>query len=205
MVLLAAGRRARDTVSGGGAHRLTARFRGRTVAEWAIRQALAAGVGPVSVVVGTVDVPVPAGAGVRVVPNPEGDPGLATSLQVAVEIARRAGHEAVVIGLADQPLVEPEAWRLVARSRSPIAVATYRGHRGHPVRLAAPVWPLLPTSGDEGARSVMRRHPELVAEVPCPGDAADVDTVQDLSRFEPDAPTEPDGPSLPKGQAGRGE
>ena len=71
----------------------------------------------------------------------------------AVRHADDAGHDAIVVGLADQPGVPPEAWRrsrrtVDARSRSP----TYDGERRNPVRLADEIWPLLPTSGDEGAR-----------------------------------------------------
>jgi CTP:molybdopterin cytidylyltransferase MocA len=182
-VVLAAGEGARDTRSGGRGHKLLAPFRGRTVVEWAIAHAVAAAVGPVSVVVGAVEVPMP--GGVEVIANPGWAAGIATSLRAAVDAAAAAGAGAVVVGLGDQPLVEPEAWRRVAAATpaTAVAVATYAGGRGHPVRLPAAVWPLLPRTGDEAARTLMRAHPELVLEVPCPGSSADVDTVEDLSRW----------------------
>lgn len=121
--------------------------------------------------------------GVSVLRNPRWEEGPATSLQVAVAAAREAQLDALVVGLADQPLVPSSAWVAVASSDAPIAVATYDGLRRNPVRLSAAIWDLLPTSGDEGARSVARHRPELVEEVPCAGDPTDIDTREDLARW----------------------
>ena len=89
------------------------------------------------------------------------------------------------MGLGDQPFVGPEAWAAVATATGPepIVVATYEGRRGNPVRLDREIWDELPTSGDEGARRLMTRRPELVGEVACPGNAADIDTQEELDRW----------------------
>lgn len=123
--------------------------------------------------------------GVVIIDNPLWASGQASSLLAGIAAARDAGAQAVVVGLADQPFVTPEAWQLVSRMETerPIVVATYAGQRGNPVRLGAEVWDDLPNEGDEGARALLRGRPELVAAVACPGDASDVDTVEDLEQW----------------------
>ncbi len=185
-VLLAAGGGSRFRASGGQTHKLLAPYLGRTVVEWSIEAAAAAHLDATYVVRGATDVPLPplAEPGVQFVRNDRWGEGIATSLQAGVTRARRDGHAAVVVGLGDQPLVQTEAWQLVARATTkPVAVATYDGVRGNPVRLSSMVWPLLPTTGDAGARVVMRRRPDLVVEVACPGRSADIDTVDDLAEW----------------------
>ncbi len=185
-IVLAAGGGARFTASGGEGHKLLAPYLGRPVVEWAIEAAADAGLDATYVVQGAVEVPVPrlARGAVTLVCNERWRDGIASSLQAGVARARQEGHVAVVVGLGDQPLVQTEAWTRVAKAAtSPIAVATYQGERGNPVRLSSMVWPLLPATGDEGARLVMRRRPDLVVEVPCPGRAADIDTVDDLATW----------------------
>jgi molybdenum cofactor cytidylyltransferase len=185
-IVLAAGGGSRFTASGGDGHKLLAPFKGRTVVEWAIDNAAAGGLDAVYVVRGATDLPVPslAADSVRFVANDRWQDGMATSLCAGLTRARRDGHHAVVVGLGDQPLVLAESWQRVARAKAkPIGVATYNGTRGNPVRLSSLVWPLLPLTGDQGARVVMRRRPDLVMEVPCPGGAADIDTVEDLREW----------------------
>ena len=169
-VLLAAGAGTRFE---GPTHKLVAPFRGRRVVDWAHQAAIDAGL-PVIVVVGDLDLGLP-----NQVRNPRWAEGIASSLQAGIAAAGDA--DAVVVGLGDQPLIPADAWRRVAASGAPIAVATYAGKRRNPVRLARSMWPLLPTTGDRGASVLFGDHP--VVEVACEGDAADVDRVEDLERW----------------------
>jgi CTP:molybdopterin cytidylyltransferase MocA len=153
-----------------------------TVFGRALAAATGAGFAHLVVVTGAVPLPL-ADAGVIERHHAGWAAGQATSMQAGIAAARELGATAVVVGLGDQPFVASSAWRAVAHSSAPIAVATYAGVRGNPVRLAAEVWPLLPTEGDAGARAVMTLHPELVEEVPCEGSAADIDTPEDLERW----------------------
>lgn len=183
-VVLAAGGGARFATSGGDGPKQLVTVAGEPLVAVALRAARGAGLSEVALVEGAVDLSGQAD-GVTLLRNPRWEEGLATSLQVAIDHARAGGHTAVVVGLADQPGVTADAWRAVAAAPDdpPIAVATYGGRRGNPVRLAAAVWDLLPVTGDEGARVLMRERNDLVREVPCTGEPWDIDTVEDLRRW----------------------
>ena len=129
---------------------------------------------------------------VRVVENPDWGRGQSTSVRAGLAACEGSpGTRAAVVLLADQPLVGPGAVeRLVEafEGGAKVAVATYGGKPRNPVLFSREVWPLLlrELSGDEGARSFLRGHPELVEYVACDGvgDPADVDTREDLRRLE---------------------
>ena len=179
-VVLAAGLGARFA---GVAPKLLAPVRGRPLAAWSLDAAAAAGLDELIVVVGQTDLRSVMPPEARVVVNPDAPSGQATSLAVALAAAASSGHDAVVVGLADQPGVPAEAWRRVAAADSPVATATFAGRRRPPVRLHTSIWPLLARTGDEGARRLMRERPDLVAEIPCDGRPGDVDTVEDLEAW----------------------
>lgn len=181
-VLLAAGGGSRFA---GPTHKLLAPIGGRPVFRLALDHVLEAGFVDVVVVTGAapleIDEPF-----VTVVHNEQWQQGQAGSLQLALAEAGRRDSEFVVVGLADQPFIPAAAWSAIATSGSsaPILVATYDGVRGpNPVRLHRSVWSQLPTEGDEGARTLMRLHPEWIDELACEGSAADIDTLEDLGAW----------------------
>lgn len=166
----------------GRTHKLLAPVGGRAVVAHSVGAAIASGL-PVFVVQGAIDLQGLVDPGALFVDNPRWAEGQATSLQAGISAAAAAGHDAVVVGLGDQPLVGPHAWSALAACPAQMAVATYGGRLGNPVRLGSQVWPHLPSIGDQGARALIWEQPELVVRVPCAGDPADVDTVEDLDRW----------------------
>lgn len=184
-VILAAGGGTRFGATADG-HKLLTPFRGRPLVSWAIDHALDAGLDETIVVMGAVDFAEVVPDGVTLARNNEWSRGLATSLALAIGLAGSPGHghDAIVVGLGDQPLIPPEAWIAVAAATAkPIAVASFDGHLRNPVRLARLIWSLLPIEGDEGAKPLIRSRPDLVEAIPCAGSAADIDTREDIDRW----------------------
>jgi CTP:molybdopterin cytidylyltransferase MocA len=193
-VLLAAGAGSRFSVGNDNSegserpgHKLLADFRGRPLLAWALEAADRAGFNQLYVVAGAVDVTAvvrqAVGDRATVLPNPRWAEGQATSLAVAVRAATEDDHRAIVVGLADQPLVPTSAWRSVGASAGEIVTATFNGKRRPPVKFERSVWDDLPDTGDEGARTLFRLRPELVSELPCSGNPVDIDTLEDLQQW----------------------
>ncbi|HEY8302887.1 MAG TPA: NTP transferase domain-containing protein [Jatrophihabitans sp.] len=117
--------------------------------------------------------------------NPDPDRGMRSSLELAVDAA--AGAEVLAVLLVDTPGIGADAVRAVVAAWRPgrIAIGRYGAQRGHPTVMSPAQWrAALELAGpDEGARALLGAHPELVDEVPVGGDATDLDTPDDLTRW----------------------
>ena len=126
----------------------------------------------------------------RIVLNPDYAEGQSTSLRVGLGSAN-ARADAAAILLGDQPGVTSELIDRVAAAflaaDLPIARPVYVGCGripGHPVFLARRIWPEVERlHGDQGARVLLRVHPDWLLEVPIEGEPpADLDTPDDYQR-----------------------
>ena len=123
--------------------------------------------------------------GVDVVVADDWADGVSASLRAGIAALRSA--EAVVVTLADQPLITPQVIAAVVDlgdSRLPAARATYGGNLGHPVLIKRELFDqIADLAGDAGARDLL----ELagVAKVECGhlADPHDVDTPDDLAEI----------------------
>jgi CTP:molybdopterin cytidylyltransferase MocA len=189
-VLLAAGEGSRF-----GQPKALVELNGQTLAERGVGLLRAGGADPILVVTGAVPLELDR---TLTVDNPQWRTGMGSSLRAALQALSEAarGPEmgtdigAVVVALADQPLVGAEAVaRLIAayRGGASVAVAAYDGQPRNPVLLAREHWPevIATATGDQGARTFLRTRPELVTLVEC-GDTGrpdDIDTPADLARI----------------------
>jgi CTP:molybdopterin cytidylyltransferase MocA len=147
------------------------------------------GADPIVVVTGAAPVDLP---GVTLVPNPDWRTGMGSSLVAgltAVSDLPPDGYRAVVIALADQPMIGAESVRRLIAAHAAgatVVVAAYDGRPRNPVLIDRTHWAevLATTTGDAGARPFLRAHPDLVTSVEC-GDTGrpdDIDTPEDLAR-----------------------
>jgi CTP:molybdopterin cytidylyltransferase MocA len=136
----------------------------------------------------------PGTAGVGAAGPDAARPELAGPVRSGPELAVGGGADvsdvtAVVIALADQPLIGPEAVRRLIAAHdagAAVAVAAYQGRHRNPVLIGRRYWAevLQTAGGDTGARPFLRSHPGLVTVVEC-GDVGapdDIDTLEDLAR-----------------------
>jgi len=196
-VLLAAGEGSRF-----GRPKALVELDGQTLAERGVTLLRAGGTDPVLIVTGAAQVDLGPEHQARTVYNGEWRTGMGSSLRAALraltELETPPEVGAVVVALADQPLVGAAAvGRLIAayQAGAGVAVAAYAGRPRNPVLLAREHWPevIATATGDQGARAFLRARPELVTLVEC-GDTGrpdDIDTPADLEHIAVSRPGPP--------------
>lgn len=114
----------------------------------------------------------------------DADLGMAHSLVCGVQQLPQ-DCDAVVIALADMPLVESTTIAAIVqalRDGAQIVVPVCQGQRGNPVGFSKSMFAeLLQLRGDQGARALLKSHPVCEVQVEDVGILRDIDTPQDLS------------------------
>jgi len=175
-----------------GQNKLLMPFAGKSLIERAVDTLMTSGVDEIVVVLGHEANLVRSrleGKSVHFVDNPDYRAGLSTSVRAGMEAAPK-GADAMMIYLADQPLLEAdEVRRLVLafaeakRAGKSIVVPFFCNKRGNPVILDASYREMvLDVVGDAGCRRIIKRHPEQVFAVQMETDhvVRDVDTPEDF-------------------------
>jgi molybdenum cofactor cytidylyltransferase len=185
-IVLAAGRSTRM----GGPNKLLAELNGKKLVRIVTEQALASKASEVIVVTGHQAELVEnslQGLKVKFVRNPDFAGGLASSVKAGIA-AVPAGADGAVICLGDMPLIDAQLIDRLIETFAPdrgnlIAVPVSDGRRGNPVLWSRRFFgELMTLDGDVGARHLIAKHAEAVAEVPVEGFGAflDIDTPQAL-------------------------
>jgi molybdenum cofactor cytidylyltransferase len=185
-IILAAGRSTRM----GGPNKLLAELGGKPLVRTVTEQALASKAQSVIVVTGHQAEQVEKalhGLKVKFVRNPDFAEGLASSVKAGIA-AVAGGADGAVICLGDMPLISSNLIDRLIEAFAPdrghlIAVPVSDNRRGNPVLWSRRFFnELMALDGDIGARHLIARHNEAVAEVPVEGFGAflDIDTPQTL-------------------------
>jgi molybdenum cofactor cytidylyltransferase len=185
-IILAAGRSTRM----GGPNKLLAELGGKPLVRLVTEQALASKAHDVIVVTGHQAELVEkalAGLDVKFVRNPDFAEGLASSVKAGVA-AVPDDADGAVICLGDMPMISAQLIDHLIEAFAPdrgnlIAVPVSDGRRGNPVLWSRRFFnELMSLDGDIGARHLIARHGEAVAEVAVEGFGAflDIDTPQAL-------------------------
>lgn len=188
VVLLAAGGSARM-----GRSKQLLPYRGTTLLRHAATVAAEAKLRPAVVVLGAeADRAAAELIGLPVLPvvNAEWARGLGTSIHVGVTAALAAepNLSAVVLTLADLPLVTPDLLRQLARSHvetgRQLAACRYADAPGVPALFGRAFFPVLQAlPDDQGAKKLLRAAGAEVTLIDFPGGAADIDTPAEYERL----------------------
>lgn len=182
-ILLAAGAASRF-----GGDKLSAPLRGASVIDHAAA-ALAAAQCTWLAVITSPGAKMAAPAGFEHVINPNAKDGLSTSVRIGVRWAEARGATAVLIALADMPFIEsshyPRLFEAASKNRNQCSYTLSRDGRSPPALFGARWFSQLrDLSGDRGANKLLKAQPKNAGVAAPEETLADIDTRDDLNRFE---------------------
>ncbi|HEX9957331.1 MAG TPA: nucleotidyltransferase family protein [Fibrella sp.] len=147
--------------------------------------------GPVAVIVGANAEAIRAAIDdlkVFVLPNPDWQTGMASSLKVGVELLEKTFPEAILVLLTDQPYVTralvEQLIETATSSHKAIVASEYGDVLGVPMLFRPEYFDALKSlTGDTGARKLVQNHPDDVVGVPFAEGNIDLDTPEDVAKW----------------------
>ena len=181
VAILAAGAASRF---GGG--KLDRECAGERVGAWAIAATKEAGL-PRGIIVTPPKPPLFAqeAHGWHCVVNPDPARGIGSSASLAAEAAKEANASALLLLLADMPLVEPNFLAMLVASEAPAATRYPGGRAGVPVLLPATMFAeAAKLSGDTGLGPLLSKREGIALLDPSASMLLDIDLPEDLAEAE---------------------
>ena len=177
-----------------GQNKLIIEIADKPVLVWVVEAAVSAGLEPVIVVSGYDDATtgnIIADLPADIVLNYRWEEGMSTSFPPAVNILPST-VQGVMILLGDMPAVDSDIIKILdsrfaASGGKKIVHPVFDGQQGNPVIFPRCFFPALTKlTGDSGAKSILKKHPDTVlkVEVDSPSILLDIDTEDDLTKME---------------------
>jgi molybdenum cofactor cytidylyltransferase len=188
-VILAAGESSRL-----GQPKQLVQFRGKSLVRRIVDAATEAGCSPITIVLGSDSKKIEdglAGTGVAIVKNENWRAGIGTSIRAGVQnlLSQAPNLEAIVLLVCDQPFVDARVIKglieLRQKTNKSIVASAYSGTLGVPALFNRSCFQELLALGDDtGAKSIIMRNRERVAEFPFPQGEIDINTVADYEKHK---------------------
>ena len=127
---------------------------------------------------------------VHIINNNEWQEGLASSIRCGIQELGKINpaSDAAIIMVCDQPYISAALLNNLLTAQKeigkPIVASSYSGVAGTPALFHKSFFPeLLLLKGDKGAGKLLQLQSALVATVPFPEGAIDIDTIEDLKKL----------------------
>ena len=164
-------------------------FKGKTLLQRTVDTALHSACRPVIIVLGAYANEIQAeieSENVIIYHNPHWEEGMASSIRSGVEVLVKTESEAsdVIIMVCDQPFADAtlldDMINKKAITGKEIIACSYENTLGVPVLFDKKFFTeLLSLQGEEGAKNLIMKHKEFVADIPFPLGSFDIDTTDD--------------------------